>query len=154
MPISILRNNLQLQFQSVVSLFILDIYFTVRYYRTEVVSTLPPKRLQYPENITMGNETQVKSRGRVRYRLAPNWVSLQKLHHHKKISFQQQHPQAQRCHLHTRLLIWRRKIWGLYLNPHQIHPTRILCRHLPCQLIREDKVPDLVIPIKPTKNNN
>ena len=59
MPISLLRNNLQLQFQSVVSLFILDIYFTVRYYRTEVVSTLFPKRLQDPENITMGNETQV-----------------------------------------------------------------------------------------------
>ena len=59
MPISLLRNNLQLQFQSVVPLCILNIYFTVKYYMTEVVSTLFPKRLQDQENITMGNETQV-----------------------------------------------------------------------------------------------
>ena len=83
------------------------------------------------KNIDMGDKTQVKKEGGTSTfrRRKGGWI--QKLKHHKETKFQEQNHQYRRRHIQSRAPIWHRKILELHRRPHQLHPTRILCRCLP-----------------------
>ena len=111
-----------------------SVYFnyksTVSNYRTAVVSALLRKRHQYQEH-HHGEQNPSEARRRDWYRPEPNQIPTQELQNLKETEFQEQQHQAQRRLLHPRASIWHWKIWGLYWNPHQLRPTRILHGRLP-----------------------
>ena len=130
-------------------LCILDMYLTVRDYRTSVVSKLLLKGFQDQEH----HHEKKSSEARERVCSAPNWVSLRKLQHHKYINFQKQHPWSSKQRFYIRALIWHFKIWGfnktLINHVQRDYSTGVYLG----KAIQYREVTYLVLLIKPTKNN-